>query len=713
MKNILCILIFVVLVASLGAVYHKTGGYQLPGTLCNDVDVEGDRAYLLIDDFLKIFAVSGWGEPVELGQYNSYCSAEAIEVVGNYAYVAWGMDGFKIVDVSNPTSPTLAGCYASTLVDGVRVIGNYAYLKNGNADIEVLDISVPSSPTLVYSYNTPNNDYNDYNDIAILGNIAYVSKSGDGIRVMDISHPNAPQLLNTIDTPYWAYELQREGKRLYLSAADALMIYSLADPVNPVLLSRTEIEYPAFDIQIDHNRAYISWKQRNLSVLDVSDPAYPLIIGGFSTNDMISGFRVSGDRAYLAEFYSGLWIVDLSQPENNGLLTSHDTQGFAKVIDVEGDYAYLADGSGLRIFEMIDPAQPHQIGNLNDTPGATWVSVEGNYAYLASPLVLRVIDVSNPANPTQVASHNPSSSGMARAVEVEDGVACLAFSSQGVYIYDVSNPQSPVLVTLWPSSFEDYIGMVMQDQTVYLVRNAYGFSMLDVSNPSQPVYAGSHYQPRVCTGVAVKGNTVYYANLENGLRIIDVSDPTSTQMVNSIQPHSTSWITDCFVQGDSLWVLDNGWNEISVYDITSPQNPLLRQRRIWNHSSWSAKKINGKMITANGEFGIHIHHLGSVESQDPVQNPVPSFSLNAWPNPFKHSTRIAFELEKAAPVTLSIYNLRGQMVKTMALGQKAAGSHQIDWDGRDARGSVCPAGIYHIRVRAGERKYDGRVVLVR
>ena len=43
MKNISCILIFVVLVASLGAVYHKTGGYQLPGTLCNDVDVEGDR----------------------------------------------------------------------------------------------------------------------------------------------------------------------------------------------------------------------------------------------------------------------------------------------------------------------------------------------------------------------------------------------------------------------------------------------------------------------------------------------------------------------------------------------------------------------------------------------------------------------------------------------------------------------------------------------
>ena len=77
------------------------------------------------------------------------------------------------------------------------------------------------------------------------------------------------------------------------------------------------------------------------------------------------------------------------------------------------------------------------------------------------------------------------------------------------------------------------------------------------------------------------------------------------------------------------------------------------------------------------------------EEEELTLTSVPSeFELGQnYPNPFNPSTTISFALPKAGEVSLSIYNLRGQLVQVLVSGPFAAGQHKVVWNGNDARGA--------------------------
>ncbi len=73
------------------------------------------------------------------------------------------------------------------------------------------------------------------------------------------------------------------------------------------------------------------------------------------------------------------------------------------------------------------------------------------------------------------------------------------------------------------------------------------------------------------------------------------------------------------------------------------------------------------------------------------------------PNPFNGETAIRFALPVAGDALLSVYNLTGQRVATLASGWMEAGDHLMHWDGRSERGEMLATGlyIYRLQTRAG------------
>ncbi len=93
------------------------------------------------------------------------------------------------------------------------------------------------------------------------------------------------------------------------------------------------------------------------------------------------------------------------------------------------------------------------------------------------------------------------------------------------------------------------------------------------------------------------------------------------------------------------------------------------------------------------------------EGKESTQTQLTSFALlQNYPNPGNPSTHITFTLPQKAHVTLEIYNLLGQRVRTLVEGVKDAGSHRVVWDGRDEFGKTLPSGVYLYRLRAGQGK---------
>jgi flagellar hook assembly protein FlgD len=61
-------------------------------------------------------------------------------------------------------------------------------------------------------------------------------------------------------------------------------------------------------------------------------------------------------------------------------------------------------------------------------------------------------------------------------------------------------------------------------------------------------------------------------------------------------------------------------------------------------------------------------------------------------------------------VSLAIYGLRGERIRTLIDGERAAGAHSIVWDGRDDRGRAVGAGAYFYRLEGLGRSVSRRLV---
>jgi flagellar hook assembly protein FlgD len=87
--------------------------------------------------------------------------------------------------------------------------------------------------------------------------------------------------------------------------------------------------------------------------------------------------------------------------------------------------------------------------------------------------------------------------------------------------------------------------------------------------------------------------------------------------------------------------------------------------------------------------------------------------LSNQPNPFSQATSIRLSLAAAGHVSLRIYNVAGDLVRTLTDGEMTAGSHEVRWDGRDDLGNQASPGTYTCRASSGEQTQSRRLVLIR
>jgi hypothetical protein len=95
--------------------------------------------------------------------------------------------------------------------------------------------------------------------------------------------------------------------------------------------------------------------------------------------------------------------------------------------------------------------------------------------------------------------------------------------------------------------------------------------------------------------------------------------------------------------------------------------------------------------------------------------PLPeAFSLSQnYPNPFNPATNIRFNLSQTQSVTLAIFNILGEKVKTLIDSRLPAGEHAVKWDGTDSEGHLMPTGIYFYRLKADESTETRKMIFVK
>ena len=103
----------------------------------------------------------------------------------------------------------------------------------------------------------------------------------------------------------------------------------------------------------------------------------------------------------------------------------------------------------------------------------------------------------------------------------------------------------------------------------------------------------------------------------------------------------------------------------------------------------------------------------NVEHSSITHNPVTFRLFQNYPNPFNPETTIQYSIPKKSDVTLEIFNLKGQKIKTLVSKTQQAGSYSIVWDSRTEQGTICPSGLYLYKITAGEFIDVKKIMLVK
>ena len=95
------------------------------------------------------------------------------------------------------------------------------------------------------------------------------------------------------------------------------------------------------------------------------------------------------------------------------------------------------------------------------------------------------------------------------------------------------------------------------------------------------------------------------------------------------------------------------------------------------------------------------------------QLPKTNFHLSNYPNPFNPTTTIEFSVLEESTIEISIYNIKGQKMRSLLNDQITSGEHSIVWNSEDDNGERVSSGVYFIKMKTGNLEKTEKMILMK
>ncbi len=383
--------------------------------------------------------------------------------------------------------------------------------------------------------------------------------------------------------------------------------------------------------------------------------------------------------------------------------------------------------AGVFIVDVSDPVNPKIVADMNQVPGFDMKTYK-HFMYTVNGRSFGsggIVDISDPANP-QVVGTIPNAHNI-----FIDARGFMYLECPGLRIYNLNiDPKNPVF--LWQDSFPSCHDATVVGDRLYDFHGTFGTNIYDVSDPTTPAFLTT-----ISDSTIRFHHSGWVTEDQNFLFICDeiadhpLADITVWDISDLNHPVKVAKVDDPNAKVHNLDIIGNfafvsyytaGFR---VYDISTPQNPILVDE--FDTSPLSGEIFagafgvfpftrSGNIFVSDVETGLHIFSFTPPATGVEEENnalPDQFALLNNFPNPFNPSTTIIYQLARPAHVTLTIWNIRGQKIRTLVEETKPRGTYEVKWDGKDEQGLVVPAGLYFYRLQAGGFSMTRRMILLK
>ena len=184
--------------------------------------------------------------------------------------------------------------------------------------------------------------------------------------------------------------------------------------------------------------------------------------------------------------------------------------------------------------------------------------------------------------------------------------------------------------------------------------------------------------------------------------VVDVND-----LVIVAERYGQTGVNIADVNGDGVVNVDDFILVAAAVNAAAAAAPAARAQV---ESQFTETQLQGWLTEARASGNTsrtYQRGIAVIEQLLRVFTPEKTALLANYPNPFNPETWIPYQLSKPTDVTLTIYDIKGSVVRTLDLGHQRAGLYQnrsraAYWDGRNAVGEKVASGLYFYTLTAGE-----------
>lgn len=584
--------------------------------------------------FPRLHAQDGLGGRVVGQLYDHWRDAEDISIDGDYAYIASGPSGFRIIDISRLDHPhqlnkvNLPGWTIAVAADdrciyavthsppAVHVVdisdvlhprslavieldnrafdlaksGDLLYIANGEtrgergareSSTRIFDVSDPESPAEIASLGVEGG-YS--RSVAVNENFAFIADYyGENVTIIDHGIPDDIAIAGVLPLDARPHTIALFGNFACLAAGNELFILNISNPRNQVfIVGMMRFDHSICDLSMNARYVYVcanidGYDSSFITVVDLVDPQRPRRMSSMNVPTEISGVSVSGEFVLCTSPLSGLLVYDARFPRELERIASLGEQGWLSKIAAKDTLAFVIDSlNGLRIVNFSNPAHPVETGSM-ELPGEPGgIVVDGSYVYisLGSEGVM-IADVSDPENPFRVSIFHTLGQCNSAAVSGRHALlACTRAQHEDagdcLQIVDIADRRNPSLTGMIAIACRD---VAVEGSYAYVAAVDNRLVVIDIANPEAPEEVGSFEIDGFAEAVAVRENMVF---LSDGNRVI-VIDAENPQMPLIISEIETGGVQDLYTAGDYLFISDRETG-VLIYDIHDPENPELTGR---------------------------------------------------------------------------------------------------------------------------------------
>ena len=334
-------------------------------------------------------------------------------------------------------------------------------------------------------------------------------------------------------------------------------------------------------------------------------------------------------------------------------------------------------------------------GNIHFSQLAGYGWTEGNTAlYMSDSQALRHIEYDTASDIIKINDLYP------QGASPHESPAYTPWDINEDGIIDELSPEGyPIYPRTWPFPY--------WDSTVHSNAMFYHYNKLMMTEPNQYGWMATVWQD---------SNKARNAENPPGF-------PCSEIFVSLSTDNGRTWLEPFIISEDyqiamagikPMWVYPA--NKMTIQSLEGGNLTCRLYLMFYDDNTWGAYNVSDPVGTDGSGTVMYmaVDIAGQITSnQDELVVPQLVTLSQNYPNPFNPSTEIKYSFNEAGKVNLSIYNTKGQLVKTLVNSKVKVGAQSISWNGKDENGRQVSSGLYLYKLSTNDKSISRKMLMLK